>query len=86
MKEFVEFIVKHLVDKPDEVKVEEVDGERTVIFELHVGDGDIGKVIGRGGQTARSIRTLLTAASAKHGKRAVLEILENKMEKVSGGQ
>ena len=77
MKEFVEFIVKHLVDKPDEVKVEEVDGERTVIFELHVGDGDIGKVIGRGGQTARSIRTLLTAASAKKGKRAVLEILEN---------
>ncbi len=86
MKEFVEFIIKHLVDKPDEVKVEEVDGERTVIFELHVGDGDIGKVIGRGGQTARSIRTLLSAASAKQGKRAVLEILENKPEKVSGGE
>jgi predicted RNA-binding protein YlqC (UPF0109 family) len=83
MKEFVEFIVKHLVDKPDEVKVEEVDGERTVIFELHVGDGDIGKVIGRGGQTARSIRTLLSAASAKQGKRAVLEILENETEKAS---
>ena len=86
MKEFVEFIVKHLVDKPDEVKVEEVDGERTVIFELHVGDGDIGKVIGRGGQTARSIRTLLSAASAKQGKRAVLEILENKTEKVSSSE
>jgi predicted RNA-binding protein YlqC (UPF0109 family) len=86
MKEFVEFIIKHLVDKPDEVKVEEVDGERTVIFELHVGDGDIGKVIGRGGQTARSIRTLLSAASAKQGKRAVLEILENKTEKVSSSE
>ena len=86
MKEFVEFIIKHLVDKPDEVKVEEVDGKRTVIFELHVGDGDIGKVIGRGGQTARSIRTLLAAASAKQGKRAVLEILENKPEKVSGSE
>jgi predicted RNA-binding protein YlqC (UPF0109 family) len=86
MKEFVEFIVKHLVDKPDEVNVEEVDGERTVIFELHVGDGDIGKVIGRGGQTARSIRTLLSAASAKKGKRAVLEILENDMKKTSGSE
>ncbi len=86
MKEFVEFIVKHLVDKPDEVKVEAVDGERTIIFELHVGDGDIGKVIGRGGQTARSIRTLLTAASAKQGKRAVLEILENKTEKASSSE
>jgi len=57
-----------------------------VIFELHVGDGDIGKVIGRGGQTARSIRTLLSAASAKQGKRAVLEILENKTEKVSSSE
>lgn len=76
MKEFVLYIVKHLVDKPDEVQVNEIDGERTVVYELRVGQGDMGKVIGRRGQTAKSIRTLLAAASAKTGKRAVLEILE----------
>jgi len=76
MKEFIEFIVKHLVDRPDEVRVNEIDGERTVVFELRVGDGDMGKVIGRRGQTAKSLRTLLAAASAKMGKRSVLEILE----------
>ena len=76
MKEFVEFIAKHLVDKPDEVRVSEIDGERTVVYELRVGDGDLGKVIGKRGQTAKSIRTLLAAASAKSGRRAVLEILE----------
>ncbi len=76
MKEFVEFIAKHLVDKVEEVKVTEIDGERTVVYELRVGDGDLGKVIGKRGQTAKSIRTLLAAASAKTGKRAVLEILE----------
>ena len=76
MKEFVEYIVKHLVDHPDDVKVNEIDGERTVVFELRVGEGDMGKVIGRRGQTAKSLRTILAAASAKNGKRAVLEILE----------
>lgn len=76
MREFVEFIAKQLVDKPDEVKVNEVVGERVTIYELGVGDGDLGKVIGKHGQTAKSIRTLLGAAAAKAGKRAVLEILE----------
>jgi len=76
MKDFVEYIVKHLVDNPDAVKVNEIDGERTVVFELRVGEGDMGKVIGRRGQTAKSLRTILAAASAKNGKRAVLEILE----------
>ncbi len=76
MKEFIEFIAKHLVDKPEDVKVTEVDGERTVVYELRVGDGDLGKVIGKRGNTAKSIRTLLAAASAKSGKRSVLEILE----------
>ncbi|MDZ7288610.1 MAG: KH domain-containing protein [candidate division KSB1 bacterium] len=76
MKEFIEFIIKHLVDKPNEVQVNEVDGERTVVYELRVGQGDMGKVIGKHGKTAKSIRTLLAAASAKSGKRAVLEILE----------
>lgn len=76
MKEFVEYIAKHLVDKPDEVVVTEVEGQRTTVYELRVGEGDLGKVIGKRGQTAKSIRTLLGAASAKTGKRAVLEILE----------
>jgi len=77
MKEFLEFIIKHLVDKPGEVQVNEIAGERTVVFELRVGEGDMGKVIGRGGQTARSIRIILAATAAKQGKRFVLEILED---------
>ncbi len=76
MKEFIEYLAKHLVDKPDEVKVSVVEGERTTVFELRVGDGDLGKVIGKRGETARSMRTLLNAVSAKSGKRATLEILE----------
>jgi len=76
MKEFVEFIAKHLVDNPEAVSVNEIEGEKTTVFELRVGDGDLGKVIGKKGQTAKSIRTLLAAASAKRGKRSVLEILE----------
>jgi len=76
MKEFIEFIVKHLVDNPDDVHVNEIDGERTVVFELRVEQSDMGKVIGRRGQTAKSLRTLLAAASAKMGKRSMLEILE----------
>lgn len=76
MTEFVEFIVRHLVDKPDEIKVNAVEGESITVLELKVGSGDMGKVIGKHGQTARSIRILLNAAAAKIGKRAVLEILE----------
>jgi len=77
MKEFIEVIVKHLVDKPDEVQVTEVKGERVTVYELHVGEGDMGKVIGKRGQTASAIRTLLNASSAaKKGNRSILEILE----------
>jgi len=76
MKDFIEYIVKHLVDNPDSVDVHEVEGSRTTVYELHVAQGDLGKVIGKSGQTAKSIRTLLSAASARQGKRAVLEILE----------
>ena len=75
MKEFVEYIVKHLVDKTEEVKVTEVKGDRITIYELRVGPGDMGKVIGKKGQNAQAIRTLLNAAS-KGGKRCNLEILE----------
>lgn len=76
MKKWIEAIVRELVDNPDEVKITEVDGERTTVFELRVGSGDLGKVIGKRGKTAGAIRTLLSAASAKKGKRAMLEILE----------
>ncbi len=76
MKEFIELIVKQLVDNPDKVEVSEVDGERTTVYELRVGEGDLGKVIGKRGKTAGAIRTLISAASAKKGKRAMLEILE----------
>lgn len=76
MKEFIELIVKQLVDNPDKVEVSEVEGERTTVYELRVGEGDLGKVIGKRGKTAGAIRTLISAASAKKGKRAMLEILE----------
>jgi predicted RNA-binding protein YlqC (UPF0109 family) len=86
MKEFIEYMVKHLVDKPEEVQVNEIVGERTVVFELRVGDGDMGKVIGKHGQTARSIRILLSAAAAKQGKRSVLEILEDETKHARGSE
>lgn len=76
MKKFIELIVRELVDNPDQVVVTEVEGERTTVYELRVGPGDLGKVIGKRGKTAGAIRTLISAASAKKGKRAMLEILE----------
>jgi predicted RNA-binding protein YlqC (UPF0109 family) len=76
MKDLIEYIARALVDDPDQVQVREVEGEKTTVFELRVGSGDLGKVIGKHGRTARSIRTLLNAAATKAGKRAVLEILE----------
>ncbi|MGC9363410.1 MAG: KH domain-containing protein [Fidelibacterota bacterium] len=77
MKDFIEYIVKKLVDHPDEVRVSQIDSEKTVIMELQVKEGDLGKVIGKKGRTAKALRTLLTAAAAKQGqKRAILEIIE----------
>ena len=76
MREYIEHIVKGLVEHPDQVSVTEVVGARTTVYELRVGPGDLGKVIGKQGQTARSIRTILAAASARLGKRGVLEILK----------
>ena len=76
MKELVEAMAKALVDRPEEVSVKEVDGEKTTVFELRVATSDLGKVIGKQGKTARSMRTILGAAGSKIGKRCVLEILE----------
>ena len=76
MRELIEYIAKALVDNPDEVSVSEVEGEVTSVVELRVAKSDLGKVIGKEGRTARAMRTLLTAASTKIKKRAVLEIIE----------
>ncbi len=76
MKVFVEYVIKALVDHPEEVDVREVDGERVVVFELRLNQTDIGKVIGKSGRTITAIRTLLISAAAKQGKRAMLEIIE----------
>lgn len=76
MKELVEFIVKALVDRPDDVRVREVEGSQMTVVELRVAAGDLGKVIGKQGRTARAIRTILGASGTKLKKRFVLEILE----------
>ncbi len=76
LKDLVENIVKRLVDKPNDVQVSEISGEQATIIELRVASDDLGKVIGKEGRTARSIRTLVHAAATKEKKRAVLEILE----------
>jgi uncharacterized protein len=76
MKELVEAIAKALVDKPDQVQVQAVEGEQVTVLELRVDPSDLGKVIGRQGRTAKSIRTILGAAGMKLKKRLTLEILE----------
>ncbi|OQY44725.1 MAG: RNA-binding protein [Desulfobacteraceae bacterium 4572_87] len=76
MKELVSYIAKALVDKPEDVVVTEIEGEQTSVLELKVAKEDLGKVIGKQGRTARAMRTILSAASTKIGKRSVLEIIE----------
>ena len=76
LKDLIESIVKSLVDQPDKVDIKEIEGERTTVYELRVGEGDLGKVIGKHGRTAHSIRVLLSASATKQGKKVVLEILE----------
>ncbi len=75
-KELVTYIAKSLVDDPDGVNVNMIEGEKSTILELKVSDGDIGKVIGKHGRIAKAIRTILSASSTKTGKRVVLEILD----------
>ena len=76
MKALIELMAKSLVDNPEEVSVAEVEGERTSVFELRVAKSDIWKVIGKQGNTAQAMRTILSAAGAKFEKRCVLEILD----------
>ena len=77
MKELLTEIIKAIVDKPDEVDITLTESENTKIYELRLGDGDVGKVIGKKGKNVGAIRTILTAYSAKEGgKRSILEIIE----------
>lgn len=76
LKDLIEFMARALVDNPERVKVSEIAGEQTSVIELRVAKEDLGKVIGKQGRTARAMRTILSAASTKLRKRAVLEIIE----------
>ena len=76
MRNLIEYIARSLVDHPDDVQVNEVEGEQTTVLELKVAQDDLGKVIGKQGRTARALRTSLSAASTRSKKRTVLEILE----------
>ena len=76
MKDLIKYIAQALVDSPDQVEVSEVEGSQTSVLELKVLKEDLGKVIGKQGRTARAMRTILSAASAKIKKRTVLEIIE----------
>ena len=76
MKEFVEFITRHIVDFPDMISLDQnVKGDK-VVFRLKVAEQDVGKVIGKSGRTAQALRVLLTAVAAREGKRAILEIAD----------
>jgi len=77
MKEFVEYIVKNLVDYPDKVRINEVGGSNSLIIELSVEKSDIGKIIGKKGKTITAIRTLLMSVASRNGMRVSLEILED---------
>ena len=76
MKELVEYIVRALVDHPEDIRITEVDGERTVVLELRCHPEDVGKVIGKSGKTVGAIRTLLNTAAARQNRRAMLEVVE----------
>ena len=74
--ELIKLIARSLVDKPDQVEIQEVSGDSTTVYELRVAQEDLGKIIGKQGKTAKAIRVLLGAAAAKEKRRAVLEIIE----------
>jgi hypothetical protein len=75
MRDFVEFVARHLVDRPEEVAVEAEERENKLVFRIKVSQLDVGKIIGKNGRTASALRVLLRAVAAKEGKRAVLDII-----------
>lgn len=76
MKEFLEFVIRQLVEFPDEMLLSEVPNGKTTVFRLQLRQSDVGRIIGRNGQTIQAIRALLSSAAARHGQRATLEIIE----------
>lgn len=76
MKALLETIVKSLVDAPNEVHITEIDGEKTIIFELRCNAKDIGKIIGKSGKTVGAMRTLLNSIAARQGRKAMLEVVD----------
>ena len=76
MKELIEYVVKTLIDHPEDLRITEIEGERTVVFELRCHPEDVGKVIGKSGKTVGAIRTLLSTVAARQNKRAMLEVVE----------
>ncbi|HID07519.1 MAG TPA: KH domain-containing protein [Armatimonadetes bacterium] len=80
MRELVEYIVRQLVDQPDQVRVSQIEGERTIVIEIKVAPDDLGKVIGRKGRIAQALRTLVKAAATKRGKKVTVEILPPSQE------
>jgi predicted RNA-binding protein YlqC (UPF0109 family) len=77
MQEFLEYILRLLIEYPDEMVLTKVDAPRKTIFKLQLRQSDVGKVIGKHGHTIIAIRNLLAAAAARHGEKAMLEIVEN---------
>ncbi len=78
MKDLIQYISEALVDKPEEVKVSVIEGENSIILELKVSPDDVGKVIGKGGQTAKALRKILSAAATKLKRKSLLQIVEIK--------
>jgi len=76
MREFLEFVIRQLIEYPDDMVLTEIPGGRTTIFKLQLRQSDVGRVIGRSGQTIHAIRALLASSAARHGQRATLEIVE----------
>lgn len=76
MREFLEFIIRRLVEFPDEMMLTEVPNGKTVVFRLQLRQSDVGRIIGRNGQTIQAIRALLNSSASRHGQRATLEIVE----------
>lgn len=76
MKPFIELLIRALVDYPDKVEVTEVSGETSDVYEIRVGPGELGKVIGKQGRTVRALRTIVSSAAAREQRRVVLELLE----------
>ena len=76
MREFLEFIIRQLTEFPDDMVLTEIPSGRTTIFKLQLRQSDVGRVIGRSGQTIHAIRALLASSAARHGQRAMLEIVE----------